>query len=132
MKSLASKMKDLPDITPIVRGIMKEQRITQHRLAKQLGWSQTTITNMLKKIIWTNAELVQMSRALNHDLLQYYYPTPPEPQVPVSKLQAAEQTIGTLQQEIEALKAELKTKDEELLKLRTENNVLREVFGKKE
>ena len=28
MNSLASKMKDLPDVTPVVRGIMKEQRIS--------------------------------------------------------------------------------------------------------
>lgn len=131
MKRLSSRMKDLPDITPVVRGLMKEQRITQHQLAKQLGWSQGTITNMLKKKIWTNAELVQMGRALKHDLLQYYYPAPPEPHVPVSQLNKAEETIVALQTDIDNLKAELKTKDEELLKLRTENAVMREVFGKK-
>lgn len=131
MKSLASKMKDLPDITPVVRGIMKEQRITQLQLAKQLGWSQGTITKMLKKKIWTNAELVQMSRALKHDLLQYYYPTPPEPLVPISVLNAEKETTAALQTELSELKAELKTKDEELLILRTENALMREVLGKK-
>jgi transcriptional regulator with XRE-family HTH domain len=131
MKSLASKMKDLPDITPVVRGIMKEQRITQLQLAKQLGWSQGTITKMLKKKIWTNAELVQMSRALKHDLLHYYYPTPPEPLVPISVLNAEKETTAALQTELSELKAELKTKDEELLILRTENALMREVLGKK-
>jgi hypothetical protein len=86
---------------------------------------------MLKKKIWTNAELVQMSRALKHDLLHYYYPTPPEPLVPISVLNAEKETTAALQTELSELKAELKTKDEELLILRTENALMREVLGKK-
>lgn len=113
-----------PDITVVVRGIMKDQRITQRKLAKMVGWHFTTINTMLKRQTWNIAELLTVGKAFNHDLLQYFYPVPPEPQVPLSKHDA-------LQKELNALKAELKTKDEELLKLRTENNVLREVFGKK-
>lgn len=113
-----------PDITVVVRGIMKDQRITQRKLAKMVGWHFTTINTMLKRQTWNIAELLAVGKALHHDLLQYYYPTPPEPQVPQSKHDA-------LQKELDNLKDELRTKDEELLKLRTENNVLREVFGKK-
>ena len=123
MKRKADMMKGLPEIGKIVRGIMKEQRVTHRKLGKMLGWNTTTITLMLKKVIWSNAELVQVGRALDTDLLKYYYPVPPEPVVPASQLEAA-------RTEIESLKNELKMKDEELLKLRTENNVLREVFGK--
>jgi transcriptional regulator with XRE-family HTH domain len=124
MKKLSSKIKTLPDIAAVVRGLMKEQRVTQRKLAKQLGWSQGSIVNLLQKTIWTNAELVQMGKALNHDLLQYYYPTPPEPQVPISQLKAAEETIAALQRK-------LSEQELELLKLRTENTLMREVLGKK-
>lgn len=68
--------------------------------------------------------LLALGKALNHDLLPYCYPVTPEPQVPLSKHDA-------LQKELDTLKVELKNKDEEPLNLRTENNVLREVFGKK-
>lgn len=124
MKKLSSNIKTLPDIAAVVRGLMKEQRVTQRKLAKQLGWSQGTIVNLLKKEIWTNAELVQIGAALHHDLLQYYYPTPPEPQVPVSRLKAAEETIAALQHQ-------LSEQETELLKLRTENALMREVLVKK-
>ncbi len=123
MKRKADMMKGLPEIGKIVRGIMKEQRVTHRKLGKMLGWNTTTITLMLKKVIWSNAELVQVGLALDTDLLKYYYPVPPEPVVPASHLESA-------RTEIESLQNELKMKDEELLKLRTENNVLREVFGK--
>lgn len=113
-----------PDITVIVRQLMKEQHLTQRKLGKMVGWHYTTINAMLKRQTWNIAELLAVGKALNHDLLQYFYPTPPEPQVPLSKHHA-------LQKELDDLKAELKTKEEELLKLRTENAVLREVFSKK-
>lgn len=122
MKRKADLMKGLPEIGKIVRGIMKEQRLTHRKLGKMLGWNTTTITLMLTKVIWTNAELVLVGRALNTDLLKYYYPVPPQPMVPATELEAAHQQVQHLQ-------TELMLKDAELLKLRTENAVLREVFG---
>ena len=113
-----------PDITVVVRGIMKDQRITQRKLAKMVGWHFTTIHTMLKRQTWNIAELLAVGKALNHDLLQYYYPTPPEAQVPVSRLNKAEETIATLQKQ-------LSEQELELLKLRTENALMREVLAKK-
>lgn len=121
MKKSAILEKGLPETGKIVRAIMKEQRVTHRALAKKLGWNTTTITMMLKRRIWTIAELLEVGKALNHDLLKYFYPVPPEPMLPKTELEAA-------LKENENLKAEIKTKDEELLKLRTENNVLREVM----
>ena len=109
------------DITVVVRKIMKEQHVTQRKLGKMLGWRHTTINAMLKRPTWNIAELLAVGKALNHDLLKYFYAVPPDAQV-TEQLQAA-------QKQIEILQAELKTKDEELLKLSTENTVLREVFG---
>ena len=113
-----------PDITVIVRQLMKEQHITQRKLGKMVGWHYTTINAMLKRQTWNIAELLVVGKALNHDLLQYYYPTPPEPQVPVSRLKAAEETIAALQHQ-------LSEQETELLKLRTENALMREVLVKK-
>lgn len=124
MKKSATLDKGYPEIGVIVRGLMKEQRITQRKLGKMLGWHSTTISLMLTRKIWTIAELLQVGGALKHDLLKYYYPVPPAPVVPAADLETA-------QQEMANLKAEMKTKDDELLKLRTENNVLRDVMGKR-
>jgi hypothetical protein len=78
----------------------------------------------LKRRTWNIAELLMVGKALNTDLLKYYYPVPPVPVVPVTELENA-------QKEIETLKAEAKTNADELLKLRTENAVLREVMQKR-
>lgn len=124
MKKLASKMKDLPDIGAVVRKLLKEQHTTQRKLAKMLGWNSGTVSLLLKRKNWQVTELLPVGNALKHDLLQYYYPVPPEPQVPVSKLNAAEETIAALQKQ-------LSEQETELLKLRTENALMREVLGKK-
>ena len=117
-------MKDLPDMGAVVRQLLKEQHSTQRKLAKTLGWNSGTISLLLKRKNWQVTELLQVGKALNHDLLQYYYPTPPEPQVPISQLKAAEETISALQKQ-------LSEQELELLKLRTENALMREVLGKK-
>ncbi|MES2619643.1 MAG: hypothetical protein V4615_02245 [Bacteroidota bacterium] len=121
-KKFAKLGKDATNITLVVRKLMKEQHLTQRKLGKMLGWRHTTINAMLKRPTWNIAELLMVGKALNHDLLKYFYLVPPEAQVGVSQLQTA-------QTEIERLNAELKTAGEELLKLRTENKVLREVFS---
>lgn len=123
MKKTASLDKNQPDIGVIVRAIMKDQRVTQRKLGKMLGWHSTTVNQMLKRRIWTIAELLMVGKALNTDLLKYFYPVPPVPVVPVTELENA-------QKEIEALKTEAKTNADELLKLRTENAVLREIMQK--
>ena len=121
-KKFAKLGKNDFDITVVVRKIMKEQHLTQRKLGKLVGWRHTTINAMLKRPTWNIAELLAVGKALNHDLLKYFYAVLPDAQA-VAQLQAA-------QKQIESLQAELKTKDEELLKLSTENKVLREVFGK--
>ena len=120
-KKNATLDKSYPAINEIVRGLMKDQRMTQRKLGKMVGWHNTTINGMLKRRTWNIAELLVIGKALNTDLLSYYYPVPPAPVVPATDLQSA-------QEEIERLKADMKTKDDELLKLRTENAVLREVM----
>ena len=121
-KKNATLAKTYPDITLIVRGLLKEQRVTQRKLAKMLGWNHSTINQMLKRRTWNIAELLEVGKALQTDLLKYYYPVPPQPMVPGAELEAARQQIQQLQNE-------LTLKEAELLKLRTEKNVLREVFG---
>lgn len=124
-KTKSAKLdKSYPEIGVIVRGIMKDQRMTQRKLGKMLGWHNTTISLMLKRRIWNVAELLEVGGALKTDLLKYFYPVPPEPMVPLAQLQEA-------QNRIEALNTELKNNADELLKLRTENSVLREVVLKR-
>jgi len=126
MKKKATLEKDMLHIGTIVRAIMKEQRVTHRKLGRMLGWHTTTVTMMLKRRIWSIAELVQVGKALNSDLLKYFYPVPPVPVVPVTELEAAKQ-------ENENLKKELAEKNEELFKLRTENALFREMMkGKAE
>ncbi len=123
MKKRAQLEKDLPHIGEIVRKLMKEKRITHRRLGRVNGWHTSTVTMMLKRRNWSIAELLLTGKVLQTDLLKYFYPVPPVPQVPVTDLEAA-------RSELDALKTEMKLKDEELLKLRTENNVLREMIKK--
>lgn len=121
MKKKAQLDKELPHIGNIARALMKEKRITHRKLGRNLGWHTTTVTMMLKRRNWSVAELLLVGKVLQTDLFKYFYPVPPVPLVPVTDLEAA-------RNELDVLKAEMKIKDEELLKLRTENNVLREMM----
>lgn len=100
--------KNYPDINVIVRGIMKEQRMTQRRLGKLVGWHNTTINQRLKKRTWNIAELLEIGKALNTDLLKYFYPVPAEPMVEEVKLTEALAKITLLEEELRLTKEALK------------------------
>ena len=121
MKKKAQLEKDLPHIGNIARGLMKEKRITHRKLGRLVGWHTTTVTMMLKRRNWSVAELLTVGKVLGTDLFKYFYPVPPVALVPITDLEAA-------RNEVAALKNEMKTKDDELLKLRTENTLMREMM----
>ncbi len=107
-KKNATLGKDYPDINVIVRAIMKEQRMTQRKLGKLVGWHNTTINQMLKKRTWNIAELLEIGKALNTDLLKYFYPVPAEPMVEEAKLNEALAKITLLEEELRQTKEALK------------------------
>jgi len=118
-KKSAKLDKSYPHIGEIVRGIMKDQRVTQRKLGKTIGWHNTTINQMLKRRTWDIAELLEVGKALKTDLLKYFYPVPPVPVVPVTELNAAKE-------ENENLKKELVGKNKEQVKKRPGNGPVRE------
>ncbi len=106
--------KNYPDINVIVRAIMKEQRMTQRKLGKLVGWHNTTINQMLKRRTWNIAELLEIGKALNTDLLKYFYPVPPEPMVAEAKLSEALAKITLLEEELRQTKEALKISQAQL------------------
>jgi hypothetical protein len=61
-----------------------------------LGNNSGKVSLLLKRKNRQITEVLQVGSALHHEVLQYYYLTPPELQMPVGKLNAAKETIATL------------------------------------
>lgn len=124
MKKKIMHEKDLPDMPKIVLGIMKEKRIKRIDLAHALKWAPSAVTALFKRRNWETAELLMVGKFLNHDLAQYLLFTVPEGMVPAS-------TVADTQKELTEALAHIKEQDEEILVLKTRNEVLKEVLDKK-
>ena len=110
--------KNLPDMGKQVKLLLKDRRMTQTQLAKKAGWHPTTVTNLLRRRNWHAADILLVGNILNYDLIQLLYPAPPPGMVPAS-------TVEELVKEITEMKAEAIACREEMIKLRTENNLMK-------
>lgn len=124
MKRKTLKDAKLPDFGKIAKREMKKLHMTQTALAKKCGWGKSAITDLFKKRNWTVGELLVIGRHINHDLVQYLYPTPPEGTVPAG-------LVTQLQLELSEERTGRQEDRETIIKLKTEVALLKELLEKK-
>ena len=100
-------VKTLLAINVYVKARLKEIGLTQTKLAKRIGWSESSITNLLKKNNWTAYELDEIGKAMGENLHQQYIEAPAEPMVPASEVEAVIKENVDKDAKIEKLEKEL-------------------------
>lgn len=110
--------KKLFDIVPVVEAAMKKLYMNKTALARKCNWAPATITHLFKKRDWSVSELKMVGWAVNVDLVAYFLDSPTDGMVPAS-------TVEEQEKEIAELKAAETACREEMIKLRTENDLMK-------
>jgi IS30 family transposase len=109
----------MTDIGKIVMQQAYEQHISIAQIAKQLNMAPSSLYRILQRKDLKISHILQLSQALNHNLLQYYQSTPSSPPEELKNLQhenqQLKQQLQTLQREnnlltdfVEVLKVQVK------------------------
>ncbi len=110
--------KKLFDIVPVVLAAMKKLYMNKAALARKCNWAPATITHLFKKRDWTISELKMVGWAVNEDLVAYFLDIPTDGMVPAT-------TMQDLMKELSDLKATEIACHEKMVKLRTENDLMK-------
>jgi len=73
-RNRAKRVGELPPINNIVKGLMKQKRITQKQMARALGCVPSAFSRLLKSTDWKISELLAVGKRLDENLLSYYLP----------------------------------------------------------
>ena len=124
MKKKTINEKNLPDMPAFAHAAMKKKDMNRINLARKLAWSPSAVSLLFKRRNWSMAELIMVGKAIDHDLLQYLYPAPPEGTVPAALVHEATKEIADL-------KEELKNTMAQLLVLQGKYDLLKELMEKR-